>query len=102
MVLHSRWVAKKCLRGRGGIQYKIPLRLHEGSGGSVGGTSGKGTNLPGPVNAPARFRSVVSYVYCARGNRGPGAVAGLPAGRLVASHFSVMSKNCADTTAGPR
>ncbi|MED5411180.1 MAG: carboxyl transferase domain-containing protein, partial [Pseudomonadota bacterium] len=41
------------------VQYKLPLvRLHEGSGGSVGGTSGKGQSLPGPVNAPARFRSV--------------------------------------------
>ena len=29
------------------VQYKSPLvRLHEGSGGSVGGTSGKGQSLP--------------------------------------------------------
>ena len=53
---------KQCLRrGSRGIQYKVPLiRLHEGplSGGSVGGTGGKGPSLPGPVNAPSRFRSV--------------------------------------------
>ena len=77
------------------IQYKLPLvRLHEGSGGSVGGTSGKGVSLPGPVNAPARFKSVAqarSTVPVA--TAALGAVAGLPAGRLVASHFSVMSKN---------
>ena len=41
------------------LQHKLPLvRLHEGSGGSVSGTSGKGQSLPDPVNSPARFRSV--------------------------------------------
>ena len=86
------------------IQYKIPLvRLHEGSGGSVGGTSGKGTNLPGPVNAPARFRSVAQAMSTVPvATAALGAVAGLPAGRLVASHFSVMSKKTAQIlTAGP-
>ena len=86
------------------VQYKLPLvRLHEGSGGSVGGTSGKGQNLPAPVNTPARFRSVAEAMATVPvATAALGAVAGLPAGRLVASHFSVMSKATAQIlTAGP-
>jgi acetyl-CoA carboxylase carboxyltransferase component len=86
------------------VQYKLPLvRLHEGSGGSVGGTAGKGPNLPGPVNAPARFRSVAQAMATVPvATAALGAVAGLPAGRLVASHFSVMSRATAQIlTAGP-
>lgn len=86
------------------LQYKLPLvRLHEGSGGSVGGTGGKGPNLPAPVNAPARFRSVAQAMATVPvATAAMGAVAGLPAGRLVASHFSVMSKETAQIlTAGP-
>ncbi len=86
------------------LQYKLPLvRLHEGSGGSVGGTGGKGPNLPAPVNAPARFRSVARAMATVPvATAAMGAVAGLPAGRLVASHFSVMSKQTAQIlTAGP-
>jgi len=86
------------------VQYKLPLvRLHEGSGGSVGGTGGKGQSLPGPVNAPARFRSVAEAMATVPvATAALGAVAGLPAGRLVASHFSVMSKATAQIlTAGP-
>lgn len=86
------------------VQYKLPLvRLHEGSGGSVGGTSGKRQSLPAPVNAPARFRSVAEAMATVPiATAALGAVAGLPAGRLVASHFSVMSKTTAQIlTAGP-
>ena len=86
------------------VQYKLPLvRLHEGSGGSVGGTGGKSSSLPGPVNAPARFRSVAQAMATVPvATAALGAVAGLPAGRLVASHFSVMSKATAQIlTAGP-
>jgi acetyl-CoA carboxylase carboxyltransferase component len=86
------------------VQYKLPLvRLHEGSGGSVGGTGGKSPSLPGPVNAPARFRSVAQAMATVPvATAALGAVAGLPAGRLVASHFSVMSKATAQIlTAGP-
>lgn len=86
------------------LQYKMPLvRLHEGSGGSIGGSSGKSNNLPAPVNAPARFHSVaecLANIPVATAALGP--VAGLPAARLVASHFSVMSKQTAQIlTAGP-
>ncbi|MEM6661201.1 MAG: carboxyl transferase domain-containing protein [Pseudomonadota bacterium] len=84
------------------LQYKVPLiRLHEGAGGSVGG-SGKDT-LPAPVFSPARFRSIAQCMGTVPVATGAmGAVAGLPAGRLVASHFSVMSKSTAQVlTAGP-
>lgn len=86
------------------LQHKLPLvRLHEGSGGSVSGTSGKGQSLPDPVNSPARFRSVAEALATVPvATAALGAVAGLPAGRLVASHFSVMSKKTAQIlTAGP-
>ena len=86
------------------VQYRLPLvRLHEGSGGSVGGTGGAGPSLPGPVNAPARFRSVAQAMATVPvASAALGAVAGLPAGRLVSSHFSVMSKSTAQIlTAGP-
>ena len=41
------------------LQFKVPLiRLHEGAGGSVGGSGGKPASLPDPVYAPPRFQSV--------------------------------------------
>ncbi len=86
------------------LQYKIPLvRLHEGAGGSVGGTGGRGDNLPGPVFATPRFKSVAECMASVPvATAAMGAVAGLPAARLVASHFSVMSKATAQImTAGP-
>ena len=86
------------------LQYRVPLvRLHEGAGGSVGGTSGKGENLPGPVFATPRFKSVAECMATLPvATAALGAVAGLPAARLVASHFSVMSKATAQImTAGP-
>ena len=84
------------------LQYKVPLvRLHEGAGGSVGGTGGP--NLPGPVFARSRFKSVAQCMASVPvATAAMGAVAGLPAGRLVSSHFSVMSKSTAQIlTAGP-
>jgi acetyl-CoA carboxylase carboxyltransferase component len=86
------------------LQYKLPLvRLHEGAGGSVGGTGGKGESLPGPVFATPRFMSVAKCMATVPvATAALGAVAGLPAARLVASHFSVMSKATAQImTAGP-
>ena len=83
-------------------RYRVPLiRLHEGGGGAVGGASGK--NMGSPVNAPPRFRSVaqaLATVPVASAALGP--VAGLPAARLVASHFSVMARETAQVLiAGP-
>ena len=87
-------------------KYKMPLiRLHEGGGGSVTGSKGKGGSGPAgdPVfNAP-RFHSVaktLNTVPVATAALGP--VAGMPAARLVASHFSVMVEGTAQVlTAGP-
>ena len=71
------------------VKHRVPLiRLHEGAGGSVGGKS-----LPGPVFAPPRFRSVAEAMAAVPVATGAmGAVAGMPAARLVAAHFSVLSK----------
>ena len=88
------------------LQYRIPLvRLHEGGGGSVTGSAGKGSSAPttDPVFATPRFQSVarvLGTVPVAAAAMGP--VAGLPASRLVASHFSVMVRGTAQVmTAGP-
>ena len=84
------------------LQYKVPLiRLHEGAGGSVGGT-GK-ASLPAPVFERQRFQSVAKTMGTIPvASAALGAVAGMPAGRLVASHFSVMSRSTAQIlTAGP-
>ena len=82
-------------------QYRVPLiRLHEGAGGSVSGT---GKHLPSPVYGAPRFQSVaraLATVPVTTGALGP--VAGLPAARLVAAHFSVMSRPRAQVMiAGP-
>lgn len=86
------------------VQSKVPLiRLHEGAGGSVGAAQGRSRSSASPVYAPARFRSVAEAlrtVPVASAALGP--VAGLPAARLVASHFSVMARTSAQVmVAGP-
>ncbi|MEO0785168.1 MAG: carboxyl transferase domain-containing protein [Pseudomonadota bacterium] len=84
------------------LQHRIPLvRLHEGAGGSVGGSGGP--SLPSPVFAPSRFKSVAETLGTLPvATAALGAVAGLPAARLVSSHFSVMSKSTAQVlVAGP-
>ena len=88
------------------VQYKVPLiRLHEGGGGSVGGTSNDKNRRPlgEPVFSQSRFvplAQTLSAVPVATAALGP--VAGLPAARLVASHFSVMTENAAVLIAGPQ
>ena len=88
------------------VRYRVPLiRLHEGGGGSVTGAGGKGASGPvgQPVNHRPRFQSVaeaLAKVPVASAALGP--VAGLPAARLVASHFSVMTRETAQILiAGP-
>lgn len=84
------------------VQYQVPLiRLHEGAGGSVG--SPKNKSLSAPVFEMSRFRSVAEAMASVPvASAALGAVAGMPAGRLVASHFSVMSKSTAQIlVAGP-
>jgi acetyl-CoA carboxylase carboxyltransferase component len=85
-------------------QYKVPLvRLHEGSGGSVTGAGGKGQprTLPESVGHAHRFASVgrtLASVPVAAAALG--AVAGLPAVRLVSSHYCVMTRHTAQVLAG--
>ena len=89
------------------LQYKIPLiRLHEGGGGSVAGSGGsaKKPTVPSgePVFSQNRFQTLaqtLGVIPVATAALGP--VAGLPAARLVASHFSVMTKNAQVLIAGP-
>jgi acetyl-CoA carboxylase carboxyltransferase component len=85
-------------------QYRVPLiRMLEGGGGSV--SKGKGNS--GPVGSPVfekpRFHSIaklMSEVPVASAALGP--VAGFPAARFAASHFSVMTRNTAQILiAGP-
>ena len=84
------------------LQFKVPLvRIHEGGGGSVTGSTGKGP-VGSPVYEKPRFQSVarvMTEVPVATAGLGP--VAGLPASRLVASHFSVMAENASIMIGGP-
>ena len=84
------------------VQYRTPLvRMLEGGGGSVKGGGKKGGTVGEPVFTEPRFKiiadamGVVPVVSAAMG-----AVAGFPAGRLVASHFSVMTKHTAQVLIG--
>lgn len=86
-------------------QFRLPLvRFLEGGGGSVPRGSGKtasGGEGGAPVNATPRFMSVMqvmSQVPVVSAAMGP--VAGLPAARLVASHFSLMTKHTAQVMIG--
>ena len=89
------------------LKYRMPLiRLHEGGGGSVtgaGGGKGAPATVGSPVYEPRRFQSVARTMGCipvATAALGP--VAGLPASRLVASHFCVMTRENAQVlVAGP-
>jgi acetyl-CoA carboxylase carboxyltransferase component len=86
------------------LTYKVPLvRLLEGGGGSVRGSSGKRPSGD-PVFAAPRFLSIaqaMGAVPVASAALGP--VAGFPAARLAASHFSVMSEATAQLLiAGPK
>ncbi|WP_373085922.1 acyl-CoA carboxylase subunit beta [Sneathiella sp.] len=85
-------------------QYRAPLvRLLEGGGGSI--AKGKGNS--GPVGSPVyetpRFHSIariLGQVPVASAALGP--VAGFPAARFAASHFSVMTRDTAQLLiAGP-
>ncbi len=85
------------------LKYQVPLiRLHEGGGGSVAGNSGKGRSAGDPVYSRPRFHSIaqaLGTVPVATAALGP--VAGLPAARLTASHFSVMCSQAQVLIAGP-
>jgi acetyl-CoA carboxylase carboxyltransferase component len=85
------------------VQFKVPLvRMLEGGGGSVAG-GGKQQTVGSPVYAEPRFKIIaqaMNEVPVVSAAMGP--VAGFPAGRLVASHFSVMVKETSQImVAGP-
>jgi acetyl-CoA carboxylase carboxyltransferase component len=85
-------------------RYRVPLvRFLQGGGGSVAGTAGKGrAGLGDPVFAPHRFVSVAQAMATAPvASAALGAVAGLPAARLVASHYAVMTRSAQVMVAGP-
>lgn len=85
------------------VQFRVPLvRLLEGGGGSVAGSGGpRPTTVGSPVYAEPRFKIIaeaMNVVPVVSGAMGP--VAGFPAGRLVASHFSVMVKETSQVMVG--
>lgn len=85
-------------------QYRVPLvRLHEGAGGSVTGSAGKGSAPPppSPVYEAHRFASIgetLASVPVAAAALG--ATAGMPAGRLVSSHYCVMTRHTSQVLIG--
>jgi acetyl-CoA carboxylase carboxyltransferase component len=85
------------------VRYRLPLvRFLEGAGGSVTGSGGKGSRPTGdPVFATPRFRSLMEAMATSPVvSAALGAVAGFPAARLVASHFSVMTRHTAQVLIG--
>ena len=87
------------------IENRVPLiRLLEGGGGSVAGASGKtGRRLGDPVYSRPRFASFAEVMATAPViSVALGAVAGFPAARLAASHFSIMTRETSQVLiAGP-
>ncbi len=83
-------------------QYRVPLvRLLEGGGGSVKGSGRKGGTVGQPVYSEPRFRIIADAMgQVPVASAAMGAVAGFPAGRLVASHFAVMTRHTAQVLIG--
>ena len=87
------------------IDLRIPLvRFLEGGGGSVAGAGGKRAAprmAGGPVYDPSRFLSIARVMKIVPvASAAVGAVAGFPAARLAASHFSVMTRDTAQVLIG--
>ena len=86
------------------VRHKLPLvRLLEGGGGSVAPRAPAGPVVVEAASAPPRFLSFAQAMATAPVvSAALGAVAGLPAARLVASHFSLMARDTAQVLiAGP-
>jgi len=83
-------------------QYRVPLvRMLEGGGGSVKGSGKKGGTVGQPVYSEPRFQIIADAMGAVPVASGAmGAVAGFPAGRLVASHFAVMTRHTAQVMIG--
>jgi acetyl-CoA carboxylase carboxyltransferase component len=84
------------------VQYKVPLvRMLEGGGGSVKGSARRGGTVGEPVFSEPRFKIIADAMGQVPVVSGAmGAVAGFPAGRLVASHFSVMTEETSQILIG--
>ena len=87
------------------VRYRVPLvRLLEGGGGSVAGGDAdpkRPRTVGSPVFDPPRFKIIaaaIGAVPIASAALGP--AAGFPAGRLVASHFSVMVRETSQVMVG--
>jgi acetyl-CoA carboxylase carboxyltransferase component len=83
-------------------RYRLPLiRLLEGGGGSVAGTGGRAKPAPEPAFGNPRFLSIARALRTAPVcSAALGAVAGFPAARLAASHFSVMTQTTSQVLIG--
>ena len=87
------------------IDLRVPLvRFLEGGGGSVAGAGGKDgrPRMAGnPVYEVSRFLSIAQIMKIVPvTSAAVGAVAGFPAARLAASHFSVMTRDTAQVLIG--
>ena len=84
------------------VQYKVPLvRSLEGGGGSVKGGGRKGGTVGEPVFTEPRFKIIADAMgKVPVVSMAGGAVAGFPAGRMVAAHFSVMARHTAQVMIG--
>jgi acetyl-CoA carboxylase carboxyltransferase component len=86
------------------VQFRVPLvRMLEGGGGSVAGSGPRPQTVGSPVYSEPRFKIIAEAMNCVPVvSAAMGPVAGFPAGRLVASHFSVMVKETSQVlVAGP-
>ena len=89
------------------LQLRVPLvRLLQGAGGSVTAADGKSPKRGGGEGAAItrhRFASIADAMATVPvASAALGAVAGLPAARLVASHFAVMTRDTSQVmVAGP-
>ncbi len=86
------------------LNLRLPLvRLLEGGGGSVRGSGGGKRPAGDAVFAPPRFQSIAqAFTTVPVTSAALGPVAGFPAARLAASHFSVMAGDTASVmVAGP-
>jgi acetyl-CoA carboxylase carboxyltransferase component len=83
-------------------RFRVPLvRLLEGGGGSVRGSARKGGTVGEPVFTEPRFKIIADAMgQVPIASAALGAVAGFPAGRLVASHFAVMTRHTAQVLIG--
>ena len=84
------------------LKLQLPLvRFHEGGGGSVTGAGRRGP-VGEPVLSRNRFISMARTLETAPvAAVAIGAVAGMPAARLCAAHFSVMTRNSQVLVGGP-